>query len=1016
MVWVVAAPVFAGEQISFDRQIRPLLSNKCFACHGPDESSRKGGLRLDIAEPGQTAIVPGDPGASEALERITATDPADRMPPPEAGDPLTAEEAALIEAWIAQGAPRSQHWAFQTPRRPEPPGSDGGWVRSPIDAFILARLEREGLTPSPEADRLTLLRRLSLDLTGLPPSPDEIARVLKDDSAGWYEALVERLLASPHYGEHWARHWLDAAQYADSDGFEKDARRQVWAWRDWVIRSFNEDKPYDQFIIEQIAGDHLPAATQNQRVATGFLRNSMINEEGGIDPEQFRMEALFNRMDLVGRGILGLTVACAQCHTHKYDPLTHTEYYGLLAFLNDADEGNIPVYSPKDEAQRTMLFSLIAEIESEIKAEHTDWPERMAAWEESLRGEPEPEWEVLALTFDDNSTGGQKFLPQEDGSYLGQGFSPAGTSPKMTGTSTLEAITAIRIDFLTDPNLPRGGPGRSKNGGFALSEVRLRTTAEGLETKDYEKWTDAPIASAIADLNPPQRPLGPDFPHRENKIRYTGPIELAIDGDGNTAWTSDIDPGRRNQPRTAIFKLAEPLPVTPGLALGFQLQQNHGGWNNNDKQTNNIGRFRIGVTDSEALPARVIPEAIKAILETPREARSPAQQDALFSYWRASEPEFHVANSRIDGLWQAHPEGASQLVLQPRETPRVTHRLDRGDFLSPREAVEPATPAFLHPMAPDAGRDRLAFARWLVAPDAHTTARAYANRVWQRYFGEGIVATTDDLGMQGEPPTHPELLDWLAVEFVESGWNVKDLHRRIVHSATYRQESTVTPALLARDPDNRLLARGARFRVEGETVRDIALAASGLLTPAIGGPSVYPPAPRDIFLPPASYGTKTWDYDEGADKYRRALYTFRFRSVPFPALQVFDTPSGEAPCTRRERSNSPMQALTSLNEPLFFESAVKLAELALEEGGATDRDRIAYAFQRCVTRAPAAEEVEAVLAFLEAQRARLAAGELDPGAILDVSGSAWEDDPQTLAAWALAARVLLNLDETIVRQ
>jgi hypothetical protein len=1005
---LASAPALEG--VSYDRQIRPILSNNCFECHGPDEASRKGELRLDVEVADSKAIVAGKPEESEILLRITSADPEERMPPADGHDPLSPENTELIRAWIAQGAKRTAHWAFQTPQRPEIPAmSDPAWVRNPIDAFVLARLDRESLAPSPEADRITLLRRLSLDLTGLPPSLEEVERVSADTSEGWYDALVERLLASPHYGEHWARHWLDAAQYADSDGFEKDARRQVWAWRDWVIRAINADKPYDEFVVEQIAGDRLPGATQDQRVATGFLRNSMINEEGGIDPEQFRMEALFNRMDLVGRGVLGLTVACAQCHTHKYDPLTHTEYYQMLAFLNDAHEANIPVYSEKENAQRETLLSLIGEVEAEIKAENTDWPERMAAWEEELKKEPEPAWETLALAFDDNSTGGQKFLPQEDGSYLGQGFSPTNTSPKMSGTTNLQKITALRIEFMNDPNLPRGGPGRNRAGGFALSEVSFRSTAEGLPTKDFDKWTLSPIASALADLNPPQRVLGPEFPHKEKLVRYTGPIDLAIDGKPETAWTCDIDPGRRNQAREAIFKLAEPLTVTPGMVLGLMPQQSHGGWNNNDKQTNNMGRFRVSVTDAEALPTRAIPAGIKAILATPREARTEAQQAALFSYWRESVPEFHGANSRIEGLWLAHPEGASQLVLQPREMNRVTHRLERGDFLSPAEELTPSTPAFLHAWDQDT-RDRLGFARWLVSPKASTTARAYVNRAWQRYFGKGLATTTGDLGMQGDPPSHPELIDWLAVEFVESGWRMKDLHRLIVSSAAYRQQSIATPALLERDPYNRLLARGSRFRVEGETVRDITLAASGLLNPSVGGPSVYPPAPDFLFLPPASYGPKTWAYDTGADKYRRAMYTFRYRSVPFPALQVFDTPSGESPCTARERSNSPLQALTTLNEPLFFETAVKLAEYCLANGGGSDRERLAFAFRRCVTRAPEADELDALEAYLAQQRARLSAGELDPKAILGEGAS------PDLAAWALAARVILNLDETIVRQ
>jgi len=1019
VVVCLTSSAVAEESVSYDRQIRPLLSSKCFACHGPDEAARKAKLRLDVVAEGSEVIVPGDPAASELFKRITATDPDDLMPPPEAGEALTPEEVALVSAWIAQGAPRNAHWAFQTPERPALPAvSRAEWARNPIDDFVLARLDTAGLAPSPEADRLTLLRRLSLDMTGLPPSLDEIERVLHDDAETWYGALVDRLLASPHYGEHWARHWLDAAQYADSDGFEKDTPRKVWAWRDWVIRAFNDDKPYDQFIIEQIAGDLLPEATQDQRVATGFLRNSMINQEGGIDPEQFRMEAMFNRMDLVGRGILGLTVACAQCHTHKYDPLTHSEYYQMMAFLNNTTEGSAVVYTPKEQEQRETLLSLIADLEEEIKAEYTTWPAMLAAWEAEVREDPEPAWEVLAMEVDDTSSDGQKFMPQPDGSYLAQGYSPGRTSPKMETKTSLKKITAIRIELLADPNLPAGGPGRSKVGACGLAELDLRYTTDSLEIKEFGKWNKVALASAVSDCNPPQRLIGPEFPLKPTEVRtrYLGGVHLAIDGDEDTAWTTDIDPGRRNQSRYAIFTLKEPLIVEEGARLAFQLHQRHGGWNNNDGQTNNIGRFRISVTSDERLPNRAVPEKIKRILGVAPESRSQAERDTLFSYWRSTVPEFHERNERIDGLWAAHPAGSTQLVLQKVTDTRETHRLDRGDFLSPEESVAPGTPAFLHPMAPDAGSDRLAFANWLVAPDSYTTSRAYVNRVWQRYFGTGLVATTDDFGMQGEPPSHPELLDWLAVQFVESGWRVKDLHRLIVSSSAYRQQSATTPLLLERDPDNRLLARGSRFRVEGETVRDITLAASGLLTVKVGGPSVYPPAPQSIFLPPASYGTKTWNYDEGADKYRRAMYTFRFRSAPFPALQVFDTPSGEAPCTRRERSNSPLQALTTLNEPLFFESAVKLAEKALEEGGATDHERVIYAFRRCVSRDPEPEELETVMGFLESQRARLASDELDSSTILDVAGSAWENDPNTLAAWALAARVILNLDETIVRQ
>lgn len=1016
----------AEDLVSFERDIRPVLSENCFQCHGPDPASRKAGLRLDVAESalaerdGRRPIVPGNSAEGELVRRVTSADPDDRMPPPETGKSLTGEQVARLRAWIDAGATWSAHWAFVPPRRPTVPGvQNASWTRNPIDSFVLARLEKVGLTPSPEADRVTLVRRLSLDLIGLPPTIAELDQALADTAENWYGALVERLLASPHYGERWARDWLDAAQYADSDGFEKDKPRQVWTWRDWVIRAFNNDMPYDQFVIEQVAGDLLPDASQEQRVATGFLRNSMINEEGGIDPEQFRMEAQFNRMDIIGRAVLGLTVQCAQCHSHKYDPLTQTDYYRMLSFLNTTDEACITVYSPSERNQRAAIFDLIARIESEIKARRLDWQEQVAAWEESARAMPSPDWEVLAFVFDDTSSGGQKFLPQEDGSYLAQGYAPTRFQPKMTARSTLATVTAVRLELLPDPNLPRGGPGRSIYGGLALSEFELRAAPSEKPIEAYEEWTPVKIASAIADVNPPVRSLGPDFPIKDDKHRVTGPISMAIDGDGDTAWTTDIDPERRNHPHCAIFVLAEPLALGPDTVLAFRLGQMHGGWNSDDNQNNNIGRFRISVTDATELPKQVLPESVRWALTVAPDRRSDNMRDSIFAAWRESAPELYETNERIAALLRGLPSGTTQLVMHERAARRATHRLERGDFLSPAELVEPGVPGFLHALNADGPPDRLDFARWLVSRDSPTTARAFVNRVWQHYFGTGIVGTSSDFGTQGEVPSHPELLDWLTVEFMESGWNVKGLHRLIVNSATYRQASNVTPELFERDPYNRLLARGARFRVPGETVRDIALAASGLLNPVVGGPSVFSPAPEFLFVPPASYGPKIWNAAQGPDRYRRALYTFRYRSVPYPALQVFDTPAGDAPCTRRDRSNGPLQALTTLNEPVFFECARGLAEETLASGGASDESKLGFAFRRCVSRDPDEAETARLREFLEKQRRRIAAGELNPEAILCAPETASEQgafERAELAAWTLAARVLLNLDETIVRQ
>jgi len=1014
-----SVPARAADPVSFNRDIRPIFADTCFRCHGPDEAARKGKLRFDIRDKalenrgGYFAIAPGNAEESEAALRIYSTDPKELMPPPDSGKVLTDGQKATIKRWIDEGAVYEKHWAFVSPQRPPVPAvSRPEWLRNPIDAFVLAKLDAERLPPAAEADPATLLRRLHLDITGLPPTIEEIDRFRDADPKTGYDDTVTRLLASPHFGERWARSWLDAAQFADSDGFEKDKPRQVWAWRDYVINALNSNLPYDQFVREQVAGDLLPGATQNQIVATGFLRNSMLNEEGGIVPEQFRMEAIFNRMDVIGRAILGLTVQCAQCHTHKYDPLTHTDYYRMLAYINTSDEACMTVYTPEEQAKRDEVIASLAAIDSSAKKDHRRWRADLKKWEAAARKGPNPEWRSVPLDFDDTSSGGQKFLPRGGDSYIAQGYAPTRFQPKMAGPSPLNEITALRLDLLNDPNLPRNGPGRSIYGSCALSEFEFRVAPPDGSFENFDKWERVEIASAIADVNPPKRELGPEYPDKDaKKLRYTGPIEMAIDGSGDTAWTIDVGAERTNQPRYAIFTLAKPLVLAPGTRIGFRLAQNHGGWNSDDNQTNNLGRFRLSVTGAKSLPSIAVPAYIHPTLAKPANTRGDTESDELFRYWRSITPIFDEANQRAEAVWSESPRGATQLVYREMPLPRATHRLLRGDFLQPAEEVTPGVPEFLHAIDEEAPKNRLGLAEWLTDQESPTTARAYVNRIWQGYFGEGIVDTPSDFGVQGAAPSHPELLDWLAVEFVESGWNIKHIHRLILESATYRQSARVSPELLERDPRNRLLARGARFRVEGEIVRDIALATSGLLNPKVGGPSVYPPAPDFLFQPPASYGPKTWATSDGDERYRRALYTFRFRSVPYPALQVFDTPPGDAPCVMRARSNTPLQALTLLNEPIFAECAKALARETLTHGGVSDDERIAYAFRRCTARTPDAADAETLRRFLDKQRARIAAQELKPA---EITGS--EDASPELAAWTLTARVMLNLDETITRQ
>jgi hypothetical protein len=1044
-------------QVDFIRDIQPIFQAHCRHCHGEQKAMSQ--LRLDngaLAIKGGLSgpvIIPGNSKGSRLVHRLLGEGGEKHMPL--GGEPLAPGQIELIRRWIDEGAewPEDvsttvakieQHWAFIAPVRPPiPPVRNESWAKTPIDRFILARLETKGLQPSLEADRVTLLRRLSLDLIGLPPSIEEIDSFLNDRNPNAYAKQVERLLASPHYGERWGRHWLDAARYADSDGYEKDKSRQVWFYRDWIINSLNEDKPYNQFVIEQIAGDLLPNATQDQIVATGFLRNSMINEEGGIDPEQFRMEAMFDRMDAIGKGILGITIQCAQCHNHKYDPLKQEEYYRMFAFLNNSYEANIAVYTPQEQMKRAEIFRRIREVEADLQHRTTDWRQRMASWEEQVRND-QPQWVVVQPEVDEISTGGQRYLPLKDGSFLAAGYAPAQHRVKMAFKTRTQNIAAFRLELLTDPNLPRGGPGRSRKGSCALTEFEVMAAP----ASDPKKTGKLKIARATADINPPEQELEPIFNDKSGRRRLVGPVEFAVDGKDETAWSIDAGPGLRNQQRKAVFTLDKPVANEGETLLTFYLSQKHGGWNNNDHQQNSLGRFRLSITTAPGITADPLPSEVREILAVPQDRRTPLQTQTVFSYWRTTVPEWRAANEQIAELWKQHPEGSTQLVLQEREEMRATHTLKRGDFLRPDKSVIPGVPEFLHRLSPGAMPDRLSFAKWLVDRNSPTTARSLVNRIWQTYFGAGIVATPEDLGKQSEPPTHPELLDWLAVELMDpvwrageresgrageenpqsairnpqsKGWSLKHIHRLIVNSAVYRQSSKITPELAAKDPTNRLLARGARFRVEAEIVRDIALKVSGLLNPKVGGPSIFPPAPGFLFLPPVSYGTKVWNEEKGVNRYRRAVYTFRYRSVPYPMLQSFDAPGGDVSCVRRTRSNTPLQALTTLNEQLFVEAARALALHTLKVAGPNDEARMVYAFRRVLSRKPTTRESTELLGLLNRQRARFIAGESNPWNLAT-------DDPdkpfplpkgtrmEDVAAWTVVSRVLLNLDETITKE
>jgi mono/diheme cytochrome c family protein len=1000
-------------RIDFRRDVEPILRANCYQCHGVKKASAQ--LRLDDKELAMkggisgAVIIPGNSKDSRLMKRVLGEGDESRMPL--GGAPLKANQIELIRKWIDEGAewpdsksairnPQSaiqQRWAFVKPVRPAPPQvKNSAWVRTPIDNFILAQLEKQGLAPSPEADKVTLIRRLSLDLTGLPPAIEEVDQFTGDSRPDAYGKFVDRLLDSPHYGERWGRWWLDAARYADTNGFEKDRARSIWPYRDWVIDAFNRDMPFDQFTIEQLAGDLLPQPTLETRVATGFLRNSMLNQEGGVDPEQFRVEGMIDRVDAVGKAFLGLTVSCAQCHNHKFDPISQTEYYRFYAFLNNDDEPAIEVPDEKITEKRKEILSKIAKIEDDLIDGDADLTRRMAGWEAgvgpySTAWTPIKDGEIFAAF-------GVKFDRLEDGSFIAKGDNATTNNYIVKAKTNLRKITGVRVEFLTDPNLPRGGPGRAPDGGFYFSEFSVEAAPP--DKPDAPNIMEkVPLANVTADFELPD-----------------SPAKNVIDGVLKTHWSSDAGPVRRNQSRQFVFETQMSVGHDNGVALTFQLAQKRDDTIDTEQRQPNIGRFRISVTDAPNPKADPLPASVRAILSTPADRRSKEQRREVFSFYRTIDPAFVEANKKIDELMKEWPYGPTTLALSAREIPRETRVFKRGDWKRPGDAVSPGVPAALHPFPKDAPPNRLGLAKWIVDRNNPLTARVIVNRIWQQYFGQGLVTTPEDFGSRCERPSHPELLDWLAVEFIESGWSVKHIHRLILNSAVYRQSSKATPKLLEVDPYNRWLARAPRIRVESEIVRDMALAASGLLNKKIGGPSVFPPLPAGVM--DLAYGGFKWENATGEDRYRRGMYTFWKRTVPYPSMLAFDSPNGDFSCARRVRSNTPLQALTTLNDTVFVEAAQALGLRVWKNGGADDRSKMTYAFRLCVSREPDQFEMQKLMELLEDQKkyfdgrtsAAVYVTATDPNRMPE------DIDLHKVAPWTMVARVLLNMDETITKE
>ncbi len=816
----------AAQAIDFNREIRPTLSKQCYACHGPDADKRQAGLRLDVREraiekleSGLTALVPADLEKSELYRRITSADINQRMPPEGSGHSLTPQQIEKLAAWIRDGAPYAEHWSFVKPQRPGLPRvSQASWTRNPIDYFVLAELERAGLTPSAEAASYQLIRRLSLDLRGLPPTLTEVAefeQLNKSDGPNTtYSAFVDRFLADRAYGERWARMWLDLARYADSRGYGSDPLRpHIWRWRDWTIEAFSRNLPFDQFTIEQLAGDLLPDPSRDTRMATAFHRNTMTNTEGGTDDEEFRIAAVKDRLDTTLQVWMGLTAGCAKCHNHKYDPITQEQYYQAFALLNQTADADRPDESPNLEA-------------------------------------PTPQMLELAARFD----------PQ-------------------------------------------------------IAALKKRLADAVLEESEQLAW--------------------------EESLR-----------------------------------------------------------------------------DPKAEGRKQVPKDVLPLLDKPTEERSEAEQQRLKQHFRTVAPSLKPLRDELTGLESQRPKFPQVPILQelPPDKRRTTHVLVKGNFLQKGKQVEPAVPAAFHPLPADAPLDRLGLARWLVDHENPLTARVTVNRFWAQLFGRGLVETEEDFGTQGTFPSHPELLDWLAVEFMESGWDVKRLLKLMVASATYRQTSQVSPERLAKDPQNRLFSRGPRFRLDAEMVRDQALSLAGLLSGKVGGPSVYPPQPPGMWQA-AFNGERTWTTSTGEDRYRRGLYTFWRRTVPYPSMATFDAPSRETCSIRRVRTNTPLQALVTMNDPVYVEAAQALARRIVREGGSNIKDQARYALRLCLCRPPSAAQVRHVMDLYQREEQHYRQNEkasleiaTDPLGPLPAGA-----DAAKLAAWTVVANMLLNMDAVLTK-
>ena len=986
----------------FNRDIRAILSDRCYTCHGPDSASREAELRLDkrdiaIANGETPAIVPGKPEESELLKRVRSKDEFTQMPPPDSGKaPLTEQQIQLLEAWIKNGAEYEEHWAFISPQKPAVPKiQHQERAQNPIDSFVFKKLEENRLEPSPSANRRTLIRRVSLDLTGLPPTPEEIETFLSDQSPDAYEKLVDRLLASDRYGEHMAKPWLDAARYADTNGYQYDLEREQWVWRDWVIWAFNQNMPFDEFTRQQIAGDLLPNANDLTRLATGFHRNHPITIEGGVIDEEYRTEYVVDRVVTTSTVWMGMTMLCSRCHDHKYDPISQKEFYEFSAFFNRVPERGLNGFEPRRKIESPLQDARLEEIDRRVAGAKQKLQQitgnaglPFAKWESLVKADEQANWQVVVPT-EMKSAGGATLTVQDDQSVLASGKNPTTEEYIVDLKTDANAISAIQLEALKDPSTINGGTGRGSNGNFVLTEFIVETAS--LDKPDqFDKVT---ISATEADYS-------------QNNYE----IAKAIDGKTDkSGWA--VDGNTKTDDRTAVFILAEPIKNAGEKIIRVRMSFQYG-------LSHQIARFRLAVTKGDASPLTL---AIQKIIETPTDKRNP-QQKQQFNDWllrKFASPEVQqaaVAVASVEKERQAIINSIpATMIMAEQPKPRTTHVLYRGEYDQKREVVDSGVPAALPALPEGIANNLLALAEWLVHPDHPLTSRVFVNRIWQRLFGVGIVKTSEDFGSQGDWPSHPELLDWLAVEFVEMDWDIKALHKLIVTSATYSQSSVVTPEQQANDPENRLLSRGPRRRLDAEVVRDSALLVSGLLVEKQGGPSVFPYHPKGLWqeINNRPGYSRTYKQDTGENLYRRSLYTFWKRTVPPPSMATFDAPEREFCVVRRSRTNTPLQAFVMLHDPQFVEAARKLAERMLKEGGDRLEAQLSHGFELVTSRLPDERELKILKETYQQRLQQYQQRPEEATSLLSVGDSSRDESLalSELAAMTSIARLLLNLSE-----